>query len=138
VVVSPAPTVAEHEVREDVDRFGAILAAICDRDEAQQLVLSGLGPLYDDVPEVPASQGGRPQGVNEFVLELMSRSGGICRHKITVWIFIHRVQVAVSSVGCGWTGIFVEVYLFAVLAVVPFRPGQSKKALLEDRVSAIP
>jgi hypothetical protein len=130
--ISPAPHVAEPQVREHVNRR-RLGPPVLDRHAEHEVVGAALGPLHEDVEVAAIVEEAR---VLDLELRLVSRAP--LREEALVGIGALRVLVEVLQVRVRGCRVEVVVELLHVLAVIALLVRHAEEALLEDGVLAIP
>ena len=130
----PGPGVAEPGGRQHVQRLG-LRPGVGDLDGHQQVIRAGLGVVHlgDPVPVVVERA-----GVQQLVLGLVPVPAGVGVDQVLVGERALRVVVAPPVPGVAGNRVQVPPVLLDVLAVVALRAGQPERALLQDRVPAVP
>ena len=77
-------------------------------------------------------------GVNQFVLEVFTRSVPVGHDQLAIRKLSLRVFVQIFHVGVSGSAVDVEVILLDILAMVPLAVGEPKQALLQDRIPLVP
>src|SRR4029077_10022382 len=77
-------------------------------------------------------------GVDQLVFRLQTRAGPVPVNKVFVRELGLRIVVTPAIPGVTWQCVEVPPVLLDILAVVALCAGQAERALLEDRVPAVP
>ena len=130
----PAPGVAQHQLRNDVER--GCVGTTVDRRGLHQQVAGLVLRIFDEHVEIPVL--GKHSRVDEFVLRLIRAAPRVLRHEIRVGVGPLRILVKHLQVRVRRRRVEVEVLLLHVLAVIALGVRQAEKPLLEDGVNPVP
>ena len=112
-----------------------VRASIGHRDLHQHVIRVGLGVVHLDDPVPPAVE---HPGVDQLVFGLKPISPPVLVDQIL--IRIRRLRIVIAPAVPGMTRDRVEIppILLHVLAMIPLRPGQPERSLLQDRIASVP
>ena len=130
----PGPGVAEPRGRQHVQGVG-FRAGVGDLDGHQDIGGTGLGVVHLGDPVAVFVE---HAGVEQLVLGVLLAASAVFRPQVLVGERRLRVVVAPAVPGVAGQGVQVPPVLLDVLAVVRLRAGQPERALLQDRVTAVP
>ncbi|OPY88293.1 MAG: hypothetical protein A4E72_01355 [Syntrophus sp. PtaU1.Bin208] len=128
------PVITEPERRQQV-QFRPFRSPVGGSNTHQDVFRIGFGILHKDV-EIAVFV--KDAGIEQLILHFLPASSPVRLHKFRIGISCLGIFVKILHVGVGRRRVKVKVILLDVLAVVALAVRQSKEALLENRVPAVP
>ncbi|MFM9103075.1 MAG: hypothetical protein ACKOPS_17790, partial [Cyanobium sp.] len=118
-----------------MERAFATGGAIAHMDADGNVFGAGLGVFNLHVVVVTAF---KHPGIKQLILECPATASLVLIDKILVGIDLHRIFIEAAHVGMRRRAVEIKIIFLDVLAVITLIAREAEKALLEDRIPAVP